>query len=271
LALASAGFGATDPLAHPWGLAVDAKGNLYVANTYGYNILVFTPGYAAKKTLTITKGVSAPSGVAFDPLGNLWVANAGPGNGSNDGSITEYTNGIQNTSATITNGIVRPAAIAIDGLDVIYVVNDFSNVTIYAPTSVFSTPSTLISTTALSNPVYGIAVGAGTLSWGSSGTTIFTSESGYLLHQTADLTGMPGTALALASDPNGNVYAANMDQTVTINNPQNGGNFGGFVTLSFVPYGIAIDNVRGRVYFSDPNGNAIWVYSTAGTLLKTIR
>jgi DNA-binding beta-propeller fold protein YncE len=90
LALASAGFGATDPLAHPWGLAVDAKGNLYVANTYGYNILVFTPGYAAKKTLTITKGVSAPSGVAFDPLGNLWVANAGPGNGSNDGSITEW-------------------------------------------------------------------------------------------------------------------------------------------------------------------------------------
>jgi hypothetical protein len=39
-----------------------------------------------------------------------------------------------------------------------------------------------------------------------------------------------------------------------------------FLQLPFVASGIAIDNMRGRVYFSNYNGNSIAVYSTAGAL-----
>jgi len=44
-----------------------------------------------------------------------------------------------------------------------------------------------------------------------------------------------------------------------------------FTQLSFAPYGIAINNTRGRVYFSNQTGNEILVYSTSGTLLKVIQ
>jgi len=266
--LASASLAAPNPLHFPWGLALDAKGNLYVANTNGNNILVFSPGYALQSADTITQGVSYPTGVAVDPLGNLWVANSGGVNGS----ITEYSGGVQNTSATITNGIQGPVAIAIDGLDNILVVNDDSYISIYAPTAVFQAPATLISTTSPSNPVYSVAVGQGTLSWGSNGTTFFRSETSYLLNNGTSVNGMPGTALALTSDALGNVYAANNDMTVSVNSPQDGGiYYPDLLNLSFQPYGIAVDNARGRIYLSDGFGNAIWVYSTAGKFLKTIK
>ena len=67
-ALASASF-AANPLSYPWGLALDSKGNLYVANANANNILVFSPGYQLQTAKTITQGISVPSGVAFDPLG----------------------------------------------------------------------------------------------------------------------------------------------------------------------------------------------------------
>jgi hypothetical protein len=45
-AFASAGFAAPKPISYPRGLAVDAKGNLYVANSGGNDILVYNPSYS---------------------------------------------------------------------------------------------------------------------------------------------------------------------------------------------------------------------------------
>jgi secreted PhoX family phosphatase len=53
---------------------------------------------------TITSGVNRPTGLAFDPYGNLWAANDVGGSSS----VTEYTNGVQNTGNTITQDIVAP-------------------------------------------------------------------------------------------------------------------------------------------------------------------
>jgi DNA-binding beta-propeller fold protein YncE len=41
--------------------------------------------------------------------------------------------------------------------------------------------------------------------------------------------------------------------------------------LSFTPYAMAIDNVRGRLYTANSDGNSIYVYSTAGALLHLIQ
>jgi DNA-binding beta-propeller fold protein YncE len=40
--------------------------------------------------------------------------------------------------------------------------------------------------------------------------------------------------------------------------------------VSFTPAGIAVDNVRGRVYLSSGSGNSIAVYGKTGNLLHTI-
>ena len=53
-----ASFAATKPLNSPQGLALDSKGNLYVANNGGNQILIYTPARAANRQDN-TKGVSS--------------------------------------------------------------------------------------------------------------------------------------------------------------------------------------------------------------------
>src|SRR5579872_7058305 len=66
---ASASLAATNPLNNPRGLAVDAKNNLYVANTLGGasgtgNVLVYSPTYVLQSTMTIKQDINLPIGVA---------------------------------------------------------------------------------------------------------------------------------------------------------------------------------------------------------------
>jgi hypothetical protein len=46
---------------------------------------------------------------------------------------------------------------------------------------------------------------------------------------------------------------------------------GRLIQLSFQPSGIAVDAARGRIYISDALGNAVWVYTTKGKFLRTIK
>ena len=99
-----------NPLNGPRGLALDGKGNLYVANQSGNKVLIFSPTYALTKT--ITAGIDKPTGVALDNQGNIYVANEG------NNTVTQYgPGGLQNKGGTLVNGIVNPQAIAIDGIN----------------------------------------------------------------------------------------------------------------------------------------------------------
>ncbi len=263
-ALATAGFAKTNPLSYPRGLAVDSKGNLWVANSGDNNVLEFSPGYSLQTAGTITEGVSNPTGVAFDPIGNLWVANYGAG-----GSVTEYTAGKQVTNNTITNGILGPGAIAIDGLGNILVENDYVNLTVYAQPSSFAAP-TLLRTINIGQSVYGVTVAEGNFAIGSNNAVYFGAETSVLESGSICCNYNPNdTGFALAADNKGNIYQGDLNGVVNVEFPD--GVDSSFLQLSFVPSGIAIDNVRGRVYISNYNGNSISVYSTSGALLKVIQ
>ena len=69
-AFVSATYAAKLPLNGPQGLALDAKGNLYVANMGGNDVLVYSPAYA-QTSKTITKDVIQPATVAIDGSGNI--------------------------------------------------------------------------------------------------------------------------------------------------------------------------------------------------------
>src|SRR5579863_1313529 len=58
-AFGSASFAGT--LSYPRGLAVDSKGNLYVANSGANNIVVYGPKYAQQTAKTITSNISNPT------------------------------------------------------------------------------------------------------------------------------------------------------------------------------------------------------------------
>jgi DNA-binding beta-propeller fold protein YncE len=266
---ASASFAATSPLNNPRGLAVDAKGNLYVANIDANNILVYSPGYALQKKATITQNLNLPTSVAFDPFGNLWVANGGASNGSAYGSVAEYSGG-KPTGVAITNGVVQPLAMAIDGLGDIWVENQFTNITVYASQSIYAQPITLVQTLTVNPPVYGVAVAGDYLAYGNGNGTILDAVEP-ILTSNAQNGGSYGnmTGVAIGSDNKGNFYVGNADGSVDIAFAN--GTASTFLFLSFAPTGISVDNVRGRIYISNGPGNSISVYSTAGALLKVIQ
>jgi DNA-binding beta-propeller fold protein YncE len=263
---AVASSAATNPLSFPRGLAVDAKGNLWVANSGDNNVIAFTPGYARIAADTITQGISNPTGVAFDPNGNLWVANYGAG-----GSITEYSPTlVQNTANTITNNILGPEAIAIDGLGDIWVENDYINVTLY--TNNYGTPGQYVRTY---NPpgltsIYGLAVQGPWIAFGSPQGFEFQPIADYFISGAGPGADSNFQPYAVAMDAQDNVYLGGLNNVVSVGNIASY-QFKTFATLSFSPAGIAVDNARGRVYMSNQNGNEILVLSTTGALLHTIK
>ena len=76
----------------------------------------------------------------------------------------------------------------------------------------------------------------------------------------------PIDAFSLAADNKGNVYLGNTNSTVYFAKPTGASLF---LTLNYVPWGMAVDNAHKRVYIAD-GSSKIYVYSTAGVLLHTI-
>jgi len=257
--LATSSVAATKrPLNYPFGLTVDAKGNLYVANTNGNEVLVYNANHMQVPTKRISNNVSAPTAVAFDGSGNLWVANDG-----SQVSITQYSPaGVQNTNATLTQGLIGPSALAVDGLNDLWVIDDFNNLIWFAANQ--STPTPVGG----GQTITGVAAHQAYLAIGSN-TLTYVAEISLLFYNTPQISQFPGNSFALAYDNTGNLYSANQDDTLTVMDPA--GNTRLVSNLGFFPTGLALDNTRGLIYVANGLGNEIAVFSTGGTLVTTIK
>jgi len=270
--LSCLGHGWAQTLNGPSGLALDAKGNLYVANEYGNQVLVYNPNYVLQTTKSITSGLNAPTGVAFDSKGNVYVANF------NNANINQYSPaGVLNTRFSITQGIISPVAITVDGLDDLYVLNFPArnrHITVYPLADTingpFQLPPTI--TPAAGLGPYGIAVHGGDLYIGTN----FDWEKGFVSEWLAGVGGFPviqstknGVA-ALTTDRAGDLYVVTGGGEVDFWGPK-----GGPVVIlqgfSFPPMDIAVDSARGRIYLSIQQMNQVLVYNTKGTLLHIIQ
>ncbi len=269
LTLAAGQAFAKIPLGSPKGLAVDAKGNLYVANFGNSTITVYNPNYVQVTSKTITANVSYPTGVAFDSAGNSYVSNAGTW------SITSYSpTGTPNTAATITSGVQYPTAIAVDGMDDIWVDNDYQTFNVYDATGYLmksNTTGQVVNTIATHGRWTVIGWENSAYTMDLAGPFLVDIYRYWAVHSQA--------ATAAAVDNSGNAYVGNADlftgqHSVAAFSPQSLFQFGSF-NLTYAPAGIAIDSSRKRAYVSSDTLNKIEVYSIAstnfGTLLSTIQ
>jgi len=261
--LAGVSLAATQPLNEPYGLALDSKGNLFVAN-YGANqVLLYDPNYQQLTSKTITDLLDGPTGVALDPLGNIFVANV------NSNTVNQYTPNRQ-INMQFTNGIATPTAIAVDGIGNLWVTNS-STLTLLGT----DWGNVVLATTSASyigvKYFLGVATGGGKMAVGTDQGFEWDPIALYLTYQSTSADPVANTdGTALAFDGPGNIYSGNADGSVDFFNVTNR-KLRHFLTLSYIPRGIVVDNARGRVYISDFTDNQIQVYSTKGVLLKTIK
>jgi DNA-binding beta-propeller fold protein YncE len=276
MVLSCLGHGWAQALNRPGGLALDANGNLYVANEGSNQVLVYNPNYVLQTTKSITSGLNQPTGVAFDSKGNVYVANLGS---ASDGYITQYSSaGVQNTRFLITDGIAIPSAITVDGLDDLHVLN-YLDITVYPLADTLNGPfllTTIPLDTSGCEPLQcAIAVHGGNLYVGE-----LLNPQGWQKGFVSELLAGGGRfpvfqvttdgVVALATDRAGHLYVVTGNGEVDVWAPK-GGSVVFLQPLSFTPAGIAVDSARGRVYVSNFLGNSVLVYSTRGTLLHTIQ
>jgi hypothetical protein len=135
-------------LSHPQGVAIDQRGNIWIANNYGPESapgkgdVVVYPGGDPSKAITITGGgLNHPFAIQIDGFGRAWVTNAGPGGanlvntraaiaiGKFGGSVTVIGPDFEPTSfSPIEDDAFRwPLGLAIDSKNHAWVVNYFGS------------------------------------------------------------------------------------------------------------------------------------------------
>jgi len=247
----------------PSGVAVDSKGNLYVANSGTNQILIYNTKYVQSKKI-ITAGVVHPMGVAFDSVGNLYVSNYGQT--GLDSAVTVYDpTGKQLPGNTITDNVQFAFGIAVDSMNDVWVNNADSYVTAHSTYGTYlgtNNPGTL-SAIATRGPWYVVA----------TGTQAYLYSVGEVLHNFASVYNIftgAGNITALGFDNTNRCYLYVSTGEVDLWNPASGistfTQMGGDYQIS----SIAVDNAHGRVFLSTFNNSRIYVYSTSGQFITLI-
>jgi hypothetical protein len=241
---------------NPSGTAVDASGNVYVADTFNGAVEKIPYNAGSYGTpITINSDFVIPVGVAVDGAGNIYVADTSMG-------IVKlpYAAGTYGTPVTLGSGFTGPRGVAVDASGNVYVADPSPSVIVKIPYNAgsYGTQSTLGSGF---NGPSGVAVDA-------TGNVYVADSSNHAVKRIPYTAGSYGTPVSLGSgfstpygvalDAAGNVYVADYNSTVLVV-PYSAGTYGTPIVLGSgfnVPTGIAVD-ASGNVYVADNDSSAI--------------
>lgn len=246
-------------LSTPYGLAVDASGNVWVANESGNSVTKLGPDGSVQATIT-TGGIVMPRAVAVDKTGNIWIANTG---GSSIVELNSSGTPLSGSNGFTAGSINAPVALAIDSGNNVWVANYNGNtVTALNSSGTAINSSPLSASGNLSRPE-SIAVDSSGNVWVSSagnGTIAEFNNAGALQSGSGYTDGALIHPQGIALDTSNRAYVAaqyisaltafNSSGTALSNSPLSGG---GLVS----PTGVAVDGA-----------GSIWVTnaSTSGSI-----
>ncbi len=196
-------------LSAPSGVAVDAAGNVLIADT-GDNAI--KEWHAATKTLTtLVTGLNGPSGVAVDVAGNVYIADTG------DNAIKEWHAATQ-TVTTLAAGLNGPNGVAVDSAGNVYIA-DTGNNAIREWHAATQTVTTLVGSK-LSSPS-GVAVdGAGNVYIADTGDSVIKEWHAATGKTTALVSSGLAAPSGVALDQSGGVYLSDLGKSAISERPR---------------------------------------------------
>lgn len=254
----------------PSQIAVDASGNIYVADPGQGKVLMYAAGSGTGTS--IGTGLNSPTGVAVDGAGDVFIADSGTG------SVYEVPFGPGGLNAagqvTLVSSLGTGLNLAADGVDNLYIA-DPTNARVVKLSAVSAATAAkfgqaeVLLTTGFSAPS-AVAVDGSNNLYVADGSNLFelTGGSGAPATLLNDLSGATG----LAVDPSGAVYISSASGTSRI--ASIGGSLVPADTTAVASNvsntsSVALDN-RGNVYLTQASGGGITLVSTNGTLTMPI-
>ena len=252
---------ASSALAQPGGVAADAQGNLYIADSANGRILWESPVAGATggyKETTVASGFTRPSSVAIDSHLNVYVVDSGTGSvWMESPAANGYTQSSVQTSAL--NGA---AGIGVDSNGNIYIA-DTGNSRVLEESPAGAGYAETVIGTGLTSP-QGLAVDAsGNLYISDPGAGVVWLESASVTGFTQSVLATIGQGAGVAVDGSGNVYLCESENNQIVKLPAQGTSGSPVVWASdtanglLSPESIAIDPLTGTVYIADTGNNRV--------------
>jgi hypothetical protein len=113
---------AATSLSTPYGIAIDASGNAWIANESGSTLTELSSSGLLLNTIT-GAGLLGPRGLSIDRTGNIWIASTG-----NDSVVELNSSGL--LTNRFTSGIAAPLAIANDSSNNAWIASSAANTVI---------------------------------------------------------------------------------------------------------------------------------------------
>ncbi|MDB5032561.1 putative Ig domain-containing protein [Mucilaginibacter sp.] len=248
-------------LSSPFGIAKDASGNIYVANSAANNIIKYSTGGTISAFIT---GVINPVGLVFDSSGNCYVLSNAAAS-----KVYKYPSTGGSTGTLLTFGataLQTSFGIAIDAADNLYITNYSGTTTntykVYkCSTSGGSPLLTIASTTNLSQPVNVALDNAGNIYILNirNNTVVKYNSAGTFQSSLITTTGAP---YGLCVDGAGHIYVGDPGAgTVKVYNPAGGTAL--FSITQAGSRGLITDNA-GMLYVSDFTNSKLYKYVPNG-------
>jgi sugar lactone lactonase YvrE len=266
-AIAALGGGFSDP----FGVAVDASGNIYVANYLGNSVMEFPAGCASSScVITLGGGFSYPAGVAVDASGNVYVAN------SDNGTVMEMPPGCASSSCvtTLGGGFAELFGVAVDASGHVYVADTYNNAVKEMPAGCASSSCVTALGGGFSGPA-GLTVDRAGNVYVADSFHNAVKEMPAGCASSSCVTTLGGGfsyPAGVAVDASGNIFVADDENDAVKEMPAGcassscvtvlGTSFGG-------PQGLAVDG-GGNIYVADSQNNAVKEIMTRAVNLLTV-
>lgn len=109
-----------DGLNYPYGLTVDARGHVYVADD-GNNRVVRWDGNSAAQTVPLNTDLAMPTGIAVDTAGTIYVAD------NENNRVLALAHGASVPTVLPFSGLRNPVALAVERNGTVFVVDNGNN------------------------------------------------------------------------------------------------------------------------------------------------